>query len=1302
MWTRIKGFFYSTDNAAKETATNTTAAAVPEIIIPSSLPHYLKNSLQALREFPETKTLLEDFFSACKPPIAVTVNPNLDHKHSNKKDVKDVKTDDKGGVVKFKEVTHRRKDPTDPAGNRIIEEKIRVPYIEYPAAAATSAAITTTTMTAVSTESDSLKEIIENFREQLLEILKQYTDRRRGLTNSFLINAVYRVLLDLAKFQPKNTEDPTTHLDIAPENCVTISSGHQFDLKALHATHQSNTEAKREQVTLAADGRVVTVQHPPKIKSLINPITNEPFEAIDLLRILVVSRLKFENLKLEVNASRYALSDAAAYYGQIEAFTCLKVKYGITKHEYQLGPLHYAVLSGNPAVVEHVLSTMDSIDPNQIAYHSLGLERITPLYLAIRFQLKEIIAVFEKHIKKFPNYTSNENSGAFFTRILIELVVNNQDAQMILELHKIYYNAINYLRNLYLDNPEFIHAIHKVVGDGFNWEDIFKLHESLKENKKGMFAIFEIIAGESIKKSNEKSLTETLKKMISFGFPILASDDDGIPLLYTAIKKQNKKVIDIHAQEKLTPSTYDIRGDALIHVAARRNDSSMIKPLNTDYKISLDEKNSNGDTALHIAAQLGHLQFAKDLIEQKVNPTIKNKKGETASYLALKHKKSLIVEALPLDEKDFIEFVDVAVMNDDEEMIHQLADQNYFQINFDQQDAQGRTCLHRAAILGKSKVVKALIECGADPRFTDREGYTPLARALANEKREAVNIISKKIGINTKNTDGFAPIHICAMHNHVKSIDLFREHKSADLAAFDAKGLAAIHHAAIHNHPEFIKKLCEKRIVRLVGQPNQTVRDMDCNMKTSDGKSTALDLALEKKNLDVVRAYNELDPEWYRKNDDRLHAYMLLAIKNTDVMDAKFNPQLKGTDYLNRLLNQFVRIISEEFRGRPDQYGLLCETLGRRNIWGNKFGSIFPEGILHTLAKQNLAAPLRTLLAISDHHGLRASPNWEDEKGETLMYRAIQNDASLVIRALADNKITAKTPNERGDELAHVAVKINDINVIKKLKAGVETNIVAVDITSLEKDDSKDSAIEKIDWSRKNSDGFTVYDLAIIHNRQTMFNLFRDEKYFPITAKTFDIALEQWIKKIATQKGWEKCLHVLMKMDPATKLNAATEKFLIENQNKLLEEFLKSVDSLVVEQRSSIALLAKKKSLVDPVINKKNLLGVIFGKETPEITKKRLEIEEKKLEVENRKLEIEKKRLKKSPGLFSAASSTAASVSASAAASASATSEEALPLTALEMIKQNYAILYPPPPATTATSANTVTTSTSIRRDSKR
>lgn len=80
----------------------------------------------------------------------------------------------------------------------------------------------------------------------------------------------------------------------------------------------------------------------------------------------------------------------------------------------------------------------------------------------------------------------------------------------------------------------------------------------------------------------------------------------------------------------------DSRGDTALHVAARSGDIVLVRILlDTDFKGGLGEVNEEGNTALHEALRYNHEDIARILIENNLNMIYSdNKEGESLLYLA--------------------------------------------------------------------------------------------------------------------------------------------------------------------------------------------------------------------------------------------------------------------------------------------------------------------------------------------------------------------------------------------------------------------------------------------------------------------------------------------------------------------------------------------------------------------------------------------------------------------------------------------------------------------------------------------
>ena len=157
-------------------------------------------------------------------------------------------------------------------------------------------------------------------------------------------------------------------------------------------------------------------------------------------------------------------------------------------------------------------------------------------------------------------------------------------------------------------------------------------------------------------------------------------------------------------------------------------------------KVDINAQNSNGNSALHLAAMKGHNGIVKRLLSAKdISPNLKNAKGNTALHLAVMKNMAGVV----------IAHADVSA-------------------DLDMPNATGHTALELAATKGNDQIVVLLIGAGA--RFTqDANGDTILHRAVNNGKNAIANAIAGSrdvIGLNTQNSDKNTALHLAIIKGH--------------------------------------------------------------------------------------------------------------------------------------------------------------------------------------------------------------------------------------------------------------------------------------------------------------------------------------------------------------------------------------------------------------------------------------------------------------------------------------------------------------------------------------------------------
>ena len=121
-------------------------------------------------------------------------------------------------------------------------------------------------------------------------------------------------------------------------------------------------------------------------------------------------------------------------------------------------------------------------------------------------------------------------------------------------------------------------------------------------------------------------------------------------------------------------------------------------------KADVETKNKRGETALYLAAKLGRADMVKSLLDKGADPAVADNQGDSPLLVAIQAGQSATVAALLQSKKIDVNKADPAT---------------------------GQTALQRAAIVGNTQIADALMGSGADTQIKDAQGKT--ASDLAND-----------------------------------------------------------------------------------------------------------------------------------------------------------------------------------------------------------------------------------------------------------------------------------------------------------------------------------------------------------------------------------------------------------------------------------------------------------------------------------------------------------------------------------------------------------------------------------------
>merc|ERR1712086_1222713 len=186
-----------------------------------------------------------------------------------------------------------------------------------------------------------------------------------------------------------------------------------------------------------------------------------------------------------------------------------------------------------------------------------------------------------------------------------------------------------------------------------------------------------------------------------------------------------------HAPEKVNDKDAD--GDTALHWAAIMNSLEVAEVL-VAANANVDILDNGGDTALHWAAQNNSFEVAKVLLAANAKVDILDNYGQTALQLSKRFNHQAMITSLEVAE------------------VLLAANAN---VSLDILDKNGNTALHKAAHKNSLKVAEFLVAANANVDVKDKDGYTALHYAAVQNSLEVAEVLlAANANVDTVNNDG--------------------------------------------------------------------------------------------------------------------------------------------------------------------------------------------------------------------------------------------------------------------------------------------------------------------------------------------------------------------------------------------------------------------------------------------------------------------------------------------------------------------------------------------------------------------
>ncbi|XP_076022227.1 ankyrin repeat and SAM domain-containing protein 1A isoform X3 [Genypterus blacodes] len=227
-------------------------------------------------------------------------------------------------------------------------------------------------------------------------------------------------------------------------------------------------------------------------------------------------------------------------------------------------------------------------------------------------------------------------------------------------------------------------------------------------------------------------------------------DSTGYTPLHHAALNGHSEVVEALLRNEAFTNIADNKGCYPLHLAAWKGDQRIVRLLihqgpshpklneqsSVDHKEFkrcgpfdpyINAKNNDNETPLHCAAQYGHSEVVRLLLEELTDPTMRNNKFETPLDLAALYGRLEVVKLLLSAHPNLLSCntkkhtpLHLASRNGHLSVVEVLLDAG-MDINY---ETEKGSALHEAALFGKTDVVQKLLSAGVDGNMLDQKGLT--------------------------------------------------------------------------------------------------------------------------------------------------------------------------------------------------------------------------------------------------------------------------------------------------------------------------------------------------------------------------------------------------------------------------------------------------------------------------------------------------------------------------------------------------------------------------------------------------
>ncbi|XP_018515994.1 ankyrin repeat domain-containing protein 27 isoform X2 [Lates calcarifer] len=311
--------------------------------------------------------------------------------------------------------------------------------------------------------------------------------------------------------------------------------------------------------------------------------------------------------------------------------------------------------------------------------------------------------------------------------------------------------------------------------------------------------------------------------LVCKGAPVNATDYHALTPLHLACQRGYQGVTLLLLHYKANTDAQDNNGNTPLHLACMYGHEDCVKAL-VYYDVEtcrLDLQNDKGDTALHMAARWGYEGIIQVLLENGASTNIPNKNKESPLQCALNSKILMLLQSTQNGrQRSRVDSPSRSPLASD--CSSRRSSISSTSSLGSEAKPEGERVRHRevekllrAVADGDVEMVRYLLEWMDEEEEDEGEIRSeallchPLCQCPNCAPTQKLSVLQAgALGVNSCNVDGFAPLHVAALHGHSALAALLIRH-GANVNARTNQSATPLHLASQHSHVQVVRFLLE-------------------------------------------------------------------------------------------------------------------------------------------------------------------------------------------------------------------------------------------------------------------------------------------------------------------------------------------------------------------------------------------------------------------------------------------------------------------------------------------------------------